>query len=106
MSVNAGEATARLTEAVVDGLSISVNAGSADVSLPASPFGGSASVNAGSLSLCVPEGTAMRVTLELGARLRRCRTGLQPRRRRLGDERLDERRQGLGVELEREPRIG
>jgi hypothetical protein len=61
-SVNAGELTARLTESVLAALSISVNAGSADLSLPASPFDGSASVNAGSLALCVPEGTAMRVT--------------------------------------------
>lgn len=62
LSVNAAEATARLAEAVIGSLSISVNAGSADVSLPASPFDGSASVNAGSLSLCVPEGTAIRIT--------------------------------------------
>jgi hypothetical protein len=62
MSVNAAEATARLAEAVIGSLSISVNAGSADVSLPASPFDGSASVNAGSLRLCVPEGTAIRIT--------------------------------------------
>ena len=62
MSVNAGEGVARLTEAVVESLSISVNAGSADVTLPASPFSGSASVNAGSLALCVPEGTAVRVS--------------------------------------------
>ena len=62
MSVNAAEATARLAEAVIASLSISVNAGSADISLPASPFDGSASVNAGSLSLCVPEGTAIRIT--------------------------------------------
>ena len=62
MSVNAAEATARLAEAVIGSLSISVNAGSADISLPASPFDGSASVNAGSLSLCVPEGTAIRIT--------------------------------------------
>jgi len=62
LSVNAGEATARLTESTVADLSISVNAGSADISLPASPFSGSASVNAGSLAMCVPEGTAVRVT--------------------------------------------
>ncbi|HEY8199460.1 MAG TPA: hypothetical protein VIF44_06775 [Candidatus Limnocylindrales bacterium] len=62
MSVNAAEATARLAEAVIGSLSLSVNAGSADISLPASPFDGSASVNAGSLSLCVPEGTAIRIT--------------------------------------------
>jgi hypothetical protein len=62
MSVNAGEGVARLAEAVVDGLSFSVNAGSADVTLPASAFSGSASVNAGSLALCVPEGTAVRVS--------------------------------------------
>ncbi|HVQ22653.1 MAG TPA: hypothetical protein VMT36_05225 [Candidatus Saccharimonadia bacterium] len=62
MSVNAAKATARLAEAVIGSLSITVNAGSADISLPGSPFDGSASVNAGSLSLCVPEGTALRVT--------------------------------------------
>lgn len=62
MTVNAAEATARLADAVIGSLSISVNAGSADVSLPGSPFDGSASVNAGSLSLCVPEGTAIRIT--------------------------------------------
>jgi hypothetical protein len=62
LSVNAGEATARMTEAVVDGLSVSVNAGSADIALPASSFDGSASVNAGSLSMCVPEGAALQVT--------------------------------------------
>jgi hypothetical protein len=62
LSVNAGEATARMTEAVVEGLSISVNAGSADITLPAASFDGSASVNAGSLAMCVPEGAALRVT--------------------------------------------
>ena len=62
MSVNAAEATGRLAEAVIGSLSISVNAGSADISLPASPFDGLATVNAGSLSLCVPEGTAIRIT--------------------------------------------
>lgn len=62
LSVNAGDAVARMTEAVVAGLSISINAGSADVTLPAAEFGGSASVNAGSLVMCVPEGSALRVT--------------------------------------------
>ena len=62
ISVNAGDAVARMTEAVVQGLSISVNAGSADVTLPAAEFSGSASVNAGSLTMCVPEGSALRVT--------------------------------------------
>jgi hypothetical protein len=62
MSVNAGDAVARLTEATVGSLSMSVNAGSADVTLPAAPFTGSASVNAGSLAMCVPDGTPLRLT--------------------------------------------
>jgi hypothetical protein len=62
LSVNAGDATTRLTETTLDAFSVSVNAGSAAMSLPASPWDGSASVNVGSLEVCVPDGAAVRIT--------------------------------------------
>ena len=95
-----------MTEAVVEGLSISVNAGSADVTLPAAEFSGSASVNAGSLTMCVPEGSALRVTSSAALGSVEFGPGFSQPGRRLGDARLGEQRPGLRDEPEREPRIG
>lgn len=64
LTVNAGSLTADLASAAAlpsEGLNVTVNAGKASVALPA--FDGSAnlSLNAGSLEVCVPTGTAIQV---------------------------------------------
>jgi hypothetical protein len=64
LTVNAGSVTANLATAEAlphDGLNVTVNAGKASVALPT--FDGTAdlSLNAGSLEVCVPSGTAIQV---------------------------------------------
>jgi hypothetical protein len=60
--VDAGDLQASLTQATLDRLAITANAGSASVTLPAEPFIGSVTANAGSVRLCVPAGLALRIT--------------------------------------------
>jgi hypothetical protein len=60
-SLNAADAEIDLSGARVDHLSLSVNAAEADLRLPATATSGSASVNAGKLSVCVPESVGLRV---------------------------------------------
>jgi hypothetical protein len=63
LAVNAGSATVDLTAVSGPGsFSGSVNAGSMSATLPAANMTGSLSVNAGSAELCVPAGVALRMT--------------------------------------------
>lgn len=62
MTTNAGSQNVDLSGATVDSLTSTVNAGSTTINLPGSGLRGSLTVNAGSLSFCVPSGTAIRVT--------------------------------------------
>ncbi len=61
LTVNAGSVEANLGSAsAVASLSATVNAGSASISVPATLRGASLSLNAGSMTLCVPAGTPVR----------------------------------------------
>ncbi len=62
VETNAGSTTIDASGATVDRLQVHVNAGSAKVSLPRTATGGSISVNAGSVSFCVPQGVGLRLT--------------------------------------------
>jgi len=62
MSVNAGSARADFTGAALQHLSVSANAGDARLTLPAATLSGSLSANAGSIAICVPHGTGLRIT--------------------------------------------
>ncbi len=61
MTTNAGKTTVDLTGSSVSSLSATVNAGAAEITLPMSSMSGSATVNAGSLGLCVPSGADVRI---------------------------------------------
>jgi hypothetical protein len=61
LSVNAASATADLSAASVAHLDVSANAGTARLTLPAANVSGSLSANAGSIDVCVPAGTALRI---------------------------------------------
>lgn len=62
VGVNAGEARIGLREDVaLASLDASVNAGTMTLDLPAAPFRGRISVNAGTAEVCLPQGTALRV---------------------------------------------
>lgn len=62
LTLNAGDLRADLSRAAQAGdLSVTVNAGSATVSLPGGDRSGDLSLNAGSLRVCVPSATALRV---------------------------------------------
>ena len=61
MTTNAGKTTVDLTGASILTLSATVNAGTAVITLPMSSMSGSATVNAGSLGLCVPSGVDVRI---------------------------------------------
>jgi hypothetical protein len=61
MTTNAGKTTVDLTGATVLTLSTTVNAGTALITLPTSSMSGSATVNAGTLGLCVPSGVDVRI---------------------------------------------
>ena len=64
VSVNAGDLRLDLSRAALVGtLDASANAGSLKVRVPAQALTGSLSANAGSLELCVPPGTALRIRL-------------------------------------------
>ncbi len=61
--VNAGDGRVGLWEAeALRSLEASVNAGALTLDLPAAPFRGRISVNAGSAEVCLPAGTALRVS--------------------------------------------
>jgi hypothetical protein len=63
LTMNAGSFTADLgTAARLDGLSATINAGSAAVSLPATSTSASMTVNAGSMKLCVPANVGLRIS--------------------------------------------
>lgn len=64
LTVNAGSMRANLATAVTlppDGLNVTVNAGKASVALPTFDGNANLSLNAGSLEVCVPSGTAIQV---------------------------------------------
>jgi len=64
LTVNAGQLTADLSQATAlpsDGVTATVNAGKATLKLPAFNGAANLSLNAGSLEVCVPAGTAMQV---------------------------------------------
>lgn len=61
MTTNAGKTTIDLSGATVPSLSYTLNAGSARIALPVASMTGSATVNAGSLGLCVPSGVELRI---------------------------------------------
>jgi hypothetical protein len=70
LGLNAGEARLDATGATLSRLEVEVNAGAATVLLPdAGDFGGTMTVNAGSLEICAPAGLGLRVRGEtaLGA---------------------------------------
>ena len=63
LTMNAGAFTADLGSAErLDGLSATINAGSAAVSLPATSTSASVTVNAGSMKLCVPSNVGLRIS--------------------------------------------
>ena len=63
LTLNAGAITADLGDAAsLDGVSVTVNAGSAALSLPATPSSASVTVNAGSMKLCVPANVGLRIS--------------------------------------------
>jgi hypothetical protein len=59
---NAGSFRVDLTGATLGGLDMRANAGSGSLTLPAGTFNGRVDVNAGSLDVCAPEGTGLRIT--------------------------------------------
>lgn len=59
---NAGSFRVDLSGATLGGFDLRVNAGSGTVILPAATFGGRIDVNAGSLALCAPSATGLRIT--------------------------------------------
>jgi hypothetical protein len=61
MTTNAGDTTIDLEGATVPSLSYTLNAGSGRITLPSASMTGSATVNAGSLELCVPSGAGLRI---------------------------------------------
>lgn len=62
VAANAADATIDLSGAQVDRFSLSANATDAELTLPRTATSGSVSVNAASLSVCVPLGVGLRVT--------------------------------------------
>ncbi|HYH94315.1 MAG TPA: hypothetical protein VD763_14240 [Candidatus Saccharimonadales bacterium] len=62
LDLNAGSASLQLGQvADIDGFELGVNAGSLTVGLPAVTMTGSIEANAGSVTLCAPEGVALRL---------------------------------------------
>ena len=61
--LNAADVTIDLSRATTPDVRVSLNAGSARLQLPASSTAGSLSVNAGSLDLCAPASTGVRITV-------------------------------------------
>jgi len=61
MTTNAGKATLDMTGATLRSFSLTLNAGSSGIILPSSSLSGSATVNAGSLTLCAPPGSGLRI---------------------------------------------
>jgi hypothetical protein len=61
MTTNAGTTTIDLDGANLTTLSYTLNAGSTRIALPSTSMTGSATVNAGSLGLCVPTGADLRI---------------------------------------------
>ncbi len=61
ITVNAGSTRADLSDATVRNVSTTTNAGSIRLSLPATSMTGSFTANLGSIDLCVPPGTAIRI---------------------------------------------
>lgn len=61
MTTNAGSVAVDLTTTTIQSFSYTLNAGSTKIALPASGTSGSATVNAGSLSFCVPVGAGLRI---------------------------------------------
>jgi hypothetical protein len=59
---NAGSFRVDLSGATLGGIDLRVNAGSGTAILPAGTFGGRIDVNAGSLNVCAPDGTGLRIT--------------------------------------------
>jgi hypothetical protein len=63
ISVNAGTTRADFTGAALERLDVTANAGDARLTLPASTLSGSLTANAGSIAICVPDGTGLRVSM-------------------------------------------
>jgi LiaF transmembrane domain len=61
LTTNAGSTVVDLTGASLPSFSWTVNAGSSKITLPAASMTGSATVNAGSLAICVPPGAGVRI---------------------------------------------
>ena len=61
LTTNAGSTVVDLTGAALPSFSWTVNAGSSEITLPAASMTGSATVNAGSLAICVPSGAGVRI---------------------------------------------
>jgi hypothetical protein len=61
MSVNAGSATIDASQGGLDRIDASANGGSLGISFPARNASGSLSANAGSVSVCVPDGVGLRI---------------------------------------------
>jgi hypothetical protein len=61
-TVNAGDGRVDLSAATVSTLSLTVNAGNLDLWLPATSTRADVTVNAGKVSVCVPDGVGLRVT--------------------------------------------
>ncbi len=59
--VNAAEMTADLAQATLERLSVTVNAGSASLRLPAQDFSADLVVNAGALQICAPGNLGLRI---------------------------------------------
>ena len=64
MAVNAGSVTIDLTEATVSSLDVTLNAGSGSFTLPNGNLTGSIQVNAGSAELCVPAGVGLQLQMD------------------------------------------
>jgi hypothetical protein len=61
LQANAADLDLDLGGATLDRLTFALNAGAAEVRLPADDFGAEMDVNAGSLAVCVPDGLGLRV---------------------------------------------
>lgn len=63
LMLNAGRTTADFTGAALGRLDVTANAGDARITLPAATLSGSLAANAGSIAICVPAGTGVRVLM-------------------------------------------
>ena len=64
VETNAGDTTIAAEGAEIDALNVDVNAGRARITLDGPVVEGDLSVNAGAIDLCVPDGAALRLTVE------------------------------------------